>query len=405
MDEILARLRLNESRKSLTASSAPSEQKKDPKTINKLLTNLNGHSQALNKQRLDLIEESDSDGPKDEGHSSSSDLYTPATESFDIVSSADQNKEGPSQLQDSAEILRVKQELAAAKSMISRQEQELAESRKLKHTIDQAMGPPSEADFAPRADISEQAISHLQSAFNASARPFTSRSDTWHPHDGHSDESDALSAGGYNRGRGIWSNPVQPHFAAGMNTTSQPSLYNDPRGGLSPEWTTDYGNQTYGNQNSLSGNQRMVPGSGTSAFGFDGRYGNEHIPVPGQNIGLRRTMNQFNRAGPNFGNRANTFGSYPNPLPNLNPASVAPIGIPAPMGYQPGPIGSPLSPTMSSFTTGSLPTLGSPWSSVSLIFSFRNGMKVKHLLTGTDEWWKQSDLHYTSRTNELSSSS
>jgi hypothetical protein len=30
-----------------------------------------------------------------------------------------------------------------------------------------------------------------------------------------------------------------------------------------------------------------------------------------------------------------------------------------------------LSPTMSSFTTGSLPAFGSPWSSVSLIFSFR----------------------------------
>jgi hypothetical protein len=372
MDEILARLRLNESKKSVSALSAPTEHKKEPKTINKLLTNLNGHSQALNKQRMDLIEESDSDGPKDEGHSSGSDLYTPATESFDIVSSCVRNEGGISQLEEAAEILRVKQELAAAKSMISRQEQELAETRKLKHTMDQAMGPPSEADFSQRTDISEQTISHLQSAFNASARPFTSRTDSWHPQDdARSDESDALSTGGYNRGRGIWNNPVQPQFPGGINTSAQPSLFNDPRGGLSPEWTASYSNQTFGNLNSLGVNQRMVPGSSTPAYNFDGRYGNDQIPVPGQNIGLRRTMSQFNRAGPNFGNRSNHFGNYPNPLPNLNPVSVAPMGIPAPMGYQPGPIGSPLSPTMSNFTSGSLPTLGSPWSSVSLSFSLR----------------------------------
>lgn len=372
MDEILLRLRLNESRKSLSASGAPTESKKELRTINKMLPNLNGQSQVLNKQRLDLVEESDSDAPKDEGHSSGSDLYTPATESFDIVSSCDHHEGDTSQLEDAAEILRVKQELAAAKSMISRQEQELAETRKLKHTIDQAMGPPSETDFTQRTDISEQTISHLQSAFNASARPFTSRTDSWHPQDdARSDESDALSAGGYNRGRGIWNNPVQSHFTAGVSPAGQPPLFSDPRAGLSPEWTTGYGNPTYGNptfgnHNSLAANQRMLPGSSTPAYGFDGRYGTEQIPVPGQNIGLRRTLSQFNRAAPNFGSRPNAYGNYSNPLPNLNPASIAPIGIPAAMGYQQGPIGSPLSPTMSSFTSGSLPTLGSPWSSVSL---------------------------------------
>jgi hypothetical protein len=366
MDEILARLCLNESKKSISTSNASTEPEKETKTINKLLNNLNGHSQALNKQRMDLIDESDSEGPKDEGHSSGSDLYTPATESFDIVSSQDHNVVGTSQLEDVAEILRVKQELAAAKSTISRQEQELAETRKLKHTMDQAMGPASEADFAHRPDISEQAISHLQSAFNASARPFTSRTDSWHPQDdARSDESDALSAGGYNRGRGIWNNPVQPQFAGQLNTTAQPPLFNDPRGGLGPEWNTGYGNQGFGNSNSIGGNQRMIPGSTAPAYGFDGRYGHDQIPVPGQNIGLRRSMSQFNRPGPNFGNRSNPYGSYPTPLTNLNAASVAPMGIPVPMGYQPGPIGSPLSPSMSSFTSGSLPTLGSPWSSVS----------------------------------------
>jgi hypothetical protein len=367
MNEILARLRLNESKKSTAKPNPPAEPKKEQKRVNKLLTNLNGQSQALSKQHIDLIDKSDSDGPKYEERTSGSSLYKPATESFDAISSEDHNEAGTSQLEDASEILRVKQELAAAKSMISRQEQELAETRKLKHTMDQAMGPPSEADFANRTDITEQTISHLQSAFNASARPFACRTDFWAPQeDSRSDNSDGLSAGSYNRGRSIWNNSAQPVFPSGLNTAAQTSLFNDPRGGLGPEWNTGYSNREFENPNSLGMNQRMVPGSAAPSCGFDGRYGNDRIPAPGQNIGLRRTMSQFNRAGPNFGNRQTSYGSYPTPLTNLHPASIAPIGIPAPVGYQTRPIRPPLSPTISNFTSGSLPALGSPWSSVSL---------------------------------------
>jgi hypothetical protein len=364
MNEILARLRLNEPKKSTAKSNPPAEPKKEPTRVNKPLTNLNGQSQVLSKQRTDLIDESGSDGPKYGERSSGSDLYKPATESFDMISSEDYNEAGASQLEDVSEILRVKQELAAAKSMISRQEQELAETRKLKHTMDQAIGPPSEVDFANRTDITEQAISRLQSAFNASARPFTSRTDSWTPQeDFRSDNSDGLSAGSYNRGRSIWNNSAQSVFPSGPNTAAQTSLLNDPRGGLRPEWNNGYSNQGVDNPNSFGVNQRMVPGSAALSCGFDGRYGNDRIPVPGQNISLRRTMSQFNRAGPNFGN---PYGSYPTPLTNLHPASIAPMGIPAPVDYQTRSIRSPLSPTISDFTIGSLPALGSPWPSVSL---------------------------------------
>src|ERR1700733_8983106 len=175
MNEILARLRINESKKPTAKSNSPAEPEKDPKRASKLPTNLNGQSQVLSKQRIDLINESDFDGPKYEERSSSCNLYKPATESFARTSSEDRNEAGISQLEDTSEILRVKQELAAAKSTISRQEQELAETRKLRHTMDQAMGPPSEADFGISPDITEQTISHLQNAFNASVGPFTSR--------------------------------------------------------------------------------------------------------------------------------------------------------------------------------------------------------------------------------------
>lgn len=367
MNEILARLRINESKKSTAKSNPPAEPKKEPKRANKLLTDINGQSQALSKQRIDLIDESDSNGPKYEERSSSCNLYKPATESFTRASSEDHNEAGTSLLEDASEILRIKQELAAAKSMISRQEQELAETRKLRHTMDQAMGPPSEADSRISTNITEQTISHLQSAFNASTRPFTSRTDSWAPQeDSHLDNSDGISAGRYNRGHGVWNNSAQPVFPSGFNTAAQKPLFNNPRGGLGPEWKTGYRNQGFDDPNSLGVNQRMAPGSAAPSYAFDGRYGDGRIPVPGQNIDLGRTMHQFNRAGPEFDNRLTPYGSYPTPLPNLRPASIAPTRIPAPMGHQTRPISSPLSPTISDFASGSLSTLGRPWSSVSL---------------------------------------
>ena len=254
MDEILTRLRINESKKSTARPNSLAEPKKEPKRVNEQLTNPNDQSQALNKQRINFIDETDSDGPKYEEGSSSCNLYKPATESFTKISSEDRNEAGTSQLEDASEILRIKQELAAAKSTISRQEQELAETRKLKHTMDQAMGPPSEADFGISTDITEQTISHLQSSFNASARPFASRTDSWAPREGsRSNNADGLSAGSYNRGRGIWNNYTQPVIPSGPHTTAQTSLFNHPR----PDWNTGYSNQRFDDLNSRGMNQRM----------------------------------------------------------------------------------------------------------------------------------------------------
>ena len=359
MDNILARLRLNDSKKSTPLHTAPHiEPKAEQNTLDRLMTNLNGHNNSLKKQYMDLKDESESDGLKDEDHSSGSDLFTPATESFDIISPLGEGE--------TAEMLRVKQELAAARAKITYQEQELAETRKLKHTMDQAMGTPSEVDFGHRPDVTEQTITNLQSAFNASARPFTSRNNSWHPQDDtRSDDSDALSAGSYNRARGIWNSRGQPSFSSGLNTTAQvPALHNDPRA-TSPEWNTGFGNQGFPGQSLQTGNQRITSGTTGPIYGLDGRYAGDPSPYDHSN-GMRRTMSQYNRAGSNFSNRSTPYGSIPSALTSLSPASVGPINMPSHFGYQPRPIGSPLSPTMSDFTAGSMPTLGSPWSPVSL---------------------------------------
>lgn len=39
----------------------------------------------------------------------------------------------------------------------------------------------------------------------------------------------------------------------------------------------------------------------------------------------------------------------------------------------------------------------------SSVFPIPHGVEMEHIVTAPDEWWKQSDLHYTSGAHELSS--
>ncbi|KAF3894068.1 Pumilio-family protein RNA binding repeat domain containing protein [Trichophyton interdigitale] len=121
-----------------------------------------------------------------------------------------QNTVNTGKVMDTQEMFRLQQELEAANSRIALQEQELAQTRVIKQTLDQAMGPPSEVDFGGR-EITEQTISSLQNAFNASTRQFNQRQEQWTMQDdAHSDISEAVSAGGYNRACGIWNAQSQP---------------------------------------------------------------------------------------------------------------------------------------------------------------------------------------------------
>ena len=369
IDDILARLRLNDQQHTSSPQATTTAPKVSAKAeaMDKLLANLNGQGQALKKQELDLKDGSDSDGHKEEDRSSGSDLCTPATETFDVTSAA--IKEAETTRIDREEMLRVQHELAAAKSLIERQNQELANARNLKHTMDQAMSPPSEADFGHRSDISEQTISNLQNAFNASARPFTTRNGGWFPQvDSRSDDSDILTAHNYPRARGGWNNPTPGAFGPAFNHhTAQTAMYPDPRAAQNQgrTWNGIYGNQPIADQGGFPANQRLFSGPSAPAFGFEGRYGSEQ-PQLGQPGGMRRAANQYGRPHSAFSNRSATYGNYAGGFAGLSPASLSPISIPGSMPYQPRPIGSPLSPTASEFTTSSLTSFSGPWSPVSL---------------------------------------
>lgn len=123
---MLDRLRLNDSQKPTPVNAkVATAQKQSIKTI---ASNETGYKT-----------DSDASSARDDRFSGS-EMYTPATEVFDESIKAT-----------NAEMERVKRELEAAKSVINQQKRELEETRNFKHTMEQALPSPSEADF-PRGD-------------------------------------------------------------------------------------------------------------------------------------------------------------------------------------------------------------------------------------------------------------
>jgi hypothetical protein len=344
MGEILARLRLNDSRKPRQTPALPVSTcyATEPNPLDSLITDLNGKNRALKNQEMDLKDESESDNHKDEDRSSGSDLFTPATESFDVISNEDIRNQDTIRLEN-VEMLRVRRELAAAKSLISRQEQELAETRTLKHTIDQAMGLPSEVDFRSH-DVSGRTTSHFQSAFNASAPSFTmnSQEGPWQrPEVTRPDNKQLLST---RRSGGIWNDQAQTPYTIGVSATAGPEpIYGNSRDAQLPSqaYSMPYGTPSFPQaQHSFSGS------------GSDGRY---FIDVPRQDqpSDMRRTVNRVTAGS------SSLYRGYP------GNAAPSPIGPPQSFRYQPRPIGTPLSATGPDFTVGSLPGMGTPWPTVS----------------------------------------
>lgn len=283
----------------------------------------------------------------------------------------------------SVELVRLKQELMAANSKIALQEQELAQTRVIKHTLDQALGPPSEVDFGGR-EITEQTISHLQNAFNASNPAFGQYQEAWgSQEDSQSDISDALSAGAYNRARGLWNQQSQVPFGVGPNNPSIDKSYSEPFQGANqaaPDSNRFWGAQatypTFSSQGALQ-SQRILSGPSSSTYGFYSRPSVEQSRyAQAPNPGLRRSVTQANHPGslipaqPNSwvsvipGSPTESVSKSP-PLPTARPPnSFQTVGIFPMSPYPTRQISTALSPTATEFTTGSTP--GSSWTNSSV---------------------------------------
>ncbi|PCH04580.1 Armadillo-like helical [Penicillium occitanis (nom. inval.)] len=268
---------------------------------------------------------------------------------------------------DATEMLRLQRELIAANSRIAQQEQELAESRVIKHTLDQALGSPSEAEFVDR-DTAHHNIRDLQTAFNSSATGFKQEHDIWMQDDAHSDVSEPFSAGAYNANRNLWGLASQAAFGIQGTEKAYHGASHGVQDPSSHPWTHS-ANNTSMTASAVPQQQRIFSGPSPA---LDGRFAGEHSYMGGVSPGLRRSVSQMNRAPAYFQPVPSTWAAFNNAVTN-NVAAKAPLSptfnayqqvglIPIPQ-YQPRPIGTPLSPTAAEFTSN---TSGpNPWPATS----------------------------------------
>lgn len=270
---------------------------------------------------------------------------------------------------DTSEVLRLKQELLAANSRIALQEQELAQTRVIKHTLDQALGPPSEVDFNVR-EVTEQTISDLQDVFNASNPTFSQLQDGWSgPDDSQSDISDALSTGAYSRSRGFWIPPIQQRLNMNMPNPITDKAYGEPismpNNFYSQNLSRPWGNplpDTGVSANTSSQSHRVFSGPLTGACSFDTRLSSEQSRyASGSGVGPRRSITQANRGGSCFPTQHSPWGTFAASSPSIQAprspvnrqnSTYQQIGLyPIPPYYHQQPVGTPLSPTASEFTS------------------------------------------------------
>lgn len=354
--------------------------------MDNLMARLSEQSALLDKQKKALAS-TDNDNTnlnlpsRDYDTSSSGSIpITPASDKFVTTPTTDPDMSAT--MPGAAEMLRLRKELEAAKNKIARMDQELHATRITKSTLDQAMGTPSEADYNHyKDDVTEQTISKLQNALNASTRPNAGCQDNWpSQEDTRSETSEALSAGAFNRGQGIWGNGMRQGFA--LNVTAPANQqYPAPMN----NWNNNSARPFYNGNMNLGMNPQAFapvqtqqrPSSGHSRvdnFRGHNQFLNEpaHFPL---DQGLRRGMNPPSRPGSAFEPRYNQWGSYPASIasadgagglsPTLAPLTLSSLGMYTqanPITYQPRPIGSMgtrLSPEAAEFSVDAMtPT---PW--------------------------------------------
>ncbi|CBF74323.1 hypothetical protein AN4285.2 [Aspergillus nidulans FGSC A4] len=266
----------------LLAKLSPKPQLSDSKqTINQDILSKLSEQQLLLDQQKSILAKNKVVGP---GHLEERDKPLTMPQRMDAKQAASPKEVARFEAFDTegSELLRLKRELQAANSKIALQEQELAQTRVIKHTLDQALGPPSEADFSGR-DISEQTISNLQSAFNASIPAPHLLQDGWNTQeDSQSDISDALSAGAYNRSRGFWGPPAQQVYGVGLNSDKAYADSNMPLPGTafghdsSRFWGPSNTNPSIPANSSFQPH-RVLSGPSTAPCSFDGPFSDDQV--------------------------------------------------------------------------------------------------------------------------------
>lgn len=300
-----------------------------------LLAKLSEQQALLAKQRAAASAASmvTSDGDKARQNSSgSSTLMTPVSDSLSTFNTLSNSHGDHTARLDAVETARLKKELDDAKTLIARQKQELEQSRVMKLTMDQAMGPPSE-------DATSPLIGRFNNASIGPGNLTAAARQNWAPA-----EDLRSEVNGHNSSSSIWNN--RSNFQGAFQ--HEPAFSQTPRGLI-----------TRGIRNTT-----MPPMMMSSQ---DSEYS---APVsPRGNGRVFTSMNQFDRGfGPSQDNRRgsgfNMFGNTATHLDHVNTGGMNPGSAYQSMsnfatGYQPQPIGTPLSPTAAEFQLSQAG--GNPW--------------------------------------------
>ena len=330
-----------------------------------LLAKLSEQQVLLEKQKNDLSYANNNNMQNDREESIPGSVpLTPATDSFNITPGTEHDESDSTVRLDSGEMIRLKKELDAARDKIARQEQELSQTRVMKHTLDQAMEPVTANKVTSKSDAFDRTISSMQDAFQTSSRTV--------PDDSQSDFSDALSNNGFNRTHNIWSHSSRPAYNVALSASgTTPSLPQSSiwGAGSGRAWTNRPTNQTLPQLIVPQPSQQQRTFSGPSSpTSSNGRFINDFPHIQGGSSN-RRQSNQNSHSSSVFSQDRNrswdTYGMAPDgaSMNGMTPVtSYQPMGLfQAPMAYQPRPIGTPLSPTAAEFSLGNIAT--NPWNS------------------------------------------
>jgi hypothetical protein len=347
-------------------TSSSSEEATNP--MDKLLAKLSEQQDALAKQR-ELLKSSEEPAAYDRtleyvSGASIPAIVAPAVDGFNISTVPTEEParlagDSPSQLPDD-EVLRLKLELEAAKGRIARMDQELAQTRITKHTLDQVIGSPSELDFPVGQQAEGSGHRFIQQDFKPNVRSQAHRDLSWAAQDdSRSDTSDALSASGFNRARAIWANGPKPAFPG----TQAPATNFQPSEAVA---ATQWMNRGFG--------QTFVDAPMQYTDAPISTFRSDRIMLD-SDVLMAPPAGRRNNPGGRFTNRAvgsfsyaGSSGSYDGFTPvtaQYGPANGMGGGVGASMGmrvpagmstgmysgYQPQPIGTPLSPHAPEFTS------------------------------------------------------
>ncbi|KAH8677933.1 armadillo-type protein [Xylariales sp. PMI_506] len=321
----------------------------DATPMDKLLAKLSEQQSRLNK-RSDVFKARGEYSDPDHMPASNSMPITPATENFGTVSvshrpTSTNSSDGKS---NEDEVLRLKLELARAQNKINLLE-EGSQGRR---------NSPFQADFAHSSSPFDPNMLRALDGNHPLGNPPT-MTNSWPAYDdSRSDTSDALSVTGFNRARNAWqgtkSMQLQNNFFTNPDT---PNVGHTSTGRHGMQAFTDSGMSYNGPPVAEQyRNDRLTPDFDTNARVTSSRRG-------GRLDGNRFPPFNFNSQSA-YGNGYNNYNSamFDGPSPaNSSMSGQYPMGMAPYSGHQPSPIGTPLSPLATEFTSA-----GGSWKSENL---------------------------------------